>query len=187
MDGLFFNLKMKKQPLLILSDLWGLDQWYDLYTERLSHFFNVQLIDCCELGGIVKIPLEEKSLHHQFINGGINQAVNRLNEIIESPTHLLGLSVGGSIAWNCALNNPLIESVTCVSSTRLRKEIVKPSCATVLYYGEHDIHQPKKDWYQKLFLSPCITFSNEKHQAYKKPEFINNISNDLISHFGRNN
>ena len=67
---------MKKQ-LLILSDLWGIQKatYLPQYTALLQAKYNIQFIDCCQIGQVDTSNYTQENLHQQFINGGINLAV----------------------------------------------------------------------------------------------------------------
>ena len=72
----------KKPRLLLLSDLWGKEQseWIILYTEILEQHFELKYYDCCELGNVDKTIYSEENLHQQFVNGGIEIAVEKLSQ-----------------------------------------------------------------------------------------------------------
>lgn len=116
-----------------------------------------------------KEVVKQDALHKQFVNGGIEQGVLNLTERITTETTILAFSVGGTIAWQCALNSPYVKKLVCVSSTRLRKEEEKPACETVLIFGEQDEFAPKKAWFEKMEVTPKV-IPMMPHDMYKEME-----------------
>ena len=95
-----------KERLILLSDLWGEEkcEWMTYYTSVLEQHFVLQYYDCCELGDIDKSDYSEKNLHHQFINGGMEKAVENLLQKEKESVIVLGFSIGGTIAWKAAIS-----------------------------------------------------------------------------------
>ena len=87
--------------LLILSDLWGNAdaQWLSHYKELLSPFFDIVYYDSAELASIDTDMLTEEYLHQQYINGGIDRAVESLINREKEEVSVLGFSIGGTIVW----------------------------------------------------------------------------------------
>lgn len=161
-----------KRRLLMLSDLWGKEKsgWLRHYAEALSNSFEIQYYDCCELGTVDKSDYREEALHQQFVNGGIEKAVNRLTALEKGPVHVLAFSIGGTIAWQFALKTDKVKSLYAVSSTRLRNEITKPEADIKLYYGENDPFKPSKEWFDQLQVAHEI-INGKGHMVYAEPEF----------------
>ncbi|MEM8895574.1 MAG: hypothetical protein AAGC88_13415, partial [Bacteroidota bacterium] len=69
-----------KPQLIIISDLWGFQNanWIKYYQEALNEKYSITLFDSRELAGIDPKLDEEKAIHEQFINGGIQRAVEKL-------------------------------------------------------------------------------------------------------------
>ncbi|MCI9846648.1 hypothetical protein [Flavobacterium pectinovorum] len=89
-----------KLRLLILSDLFGgkNSDWEKLYTEILQSKFDVQYYDVCALADISSESVSELNIHNQFLNGGIEKAVENLLKLEKKETTVLGFSIGGTIA-----------------------------------------------------------------------------------------
>ena len=167
---------MKKPKLLLLSDLWGWDhaEWSLQYQHELKSSFDVLWYDSCMLGGVDKSCVDQEALHHQFIHGGISTAVAKMKVLEKDPVHILAFSVGGAIAWKYALQTQLALSLTCVSSTRLRKETLKPVCPVTLYFGEHDDYIPPQQWFDQWDVNSNILI-NQGHEMYRNPEVVSLI------------
>ena len=159
------------ETLFILSDLWGSprSEWTKEYISRLERKFQIEYLDCTELAGLNLSSYTQDALHKQFVNGGIEQGVLNLMERITTETTILAFSVGGTIAWQCALNSPYVKKLVCVSSTRLRKEEEKPASETVLIFGEQDEFAPKKAWFEKMEVTPKV-IPMMPHDMYKELE-----------------
>ncbi|WP_299190491.1 alpha/beta hydrolase [uncultured Aquimarina sp.] len=161
-----------RERLIIISDLWGREKskWLINYTHILKTKFDLVYYDSCEIGKIDKSDYDQDNLHQQFVNGGIEIAVEKLIEQENSPVNILAFSVGGVIAWKFGLRTDYIKSLICVSSTRLRKETKRPKGKIELYFGENDNYQPKTEWIKNMKLE-FKAFPNKGHQIYLETEF----------------
>ena len=170
-----------REKLIIISDLWGKEksEWLINYTRILEPKFDIVFYDSCELGQIDKSNYTQENLHNQFINGGIEKAVERLLEYEKLKINILAFSIGGTIAWNFGLKRDNINSLLCISSTRLRKEIKKPKGKLKLLFGENDEFKPKADWFKNMNLDHII-LSGKGHQVYRELEFAERLSENLI-------
>jgi pimeloyl-ACP methyl ester carboxylesterase len=170
-----------KKRLVILSDLWGINksQWVDFYREELSMYFDIVYYDCCKLGELSNAVYMEESLHRQFVDGGIERAVQRLAELEKDRVDILAFSIGGAIAWRFGIETSRIDSLYCVSSTRLRYENAKPSGKIELYYGEKDKHKPQQDWFNKMEVF-CEIITDRDHLVYTEPEFAKRLCNHIL-------
>lgn len=172
---------MKK--LILLSDLWGKEKpnWIFQYIAILEKHFDVKYYDCCELGGISKNELFEEYLHNQFVNGGIDTAVNQLLKNEKETYAVLGFSIGGTIAWKACLSGLKSEYLFAVSATRLRYETEKPLAKTVLFYGEKDTFIPDEKWFQQMEIKENI-YLNEGHELYLKKEIAEDVCKRTIEY-----
>jgi pimeloyl-ACP methyl ester carboxylesterase len=170
-----------KPILFILSDLWGKEKsdWISTYTELLEIKFDIQYFDCCELGEIDKNHYTEENLHNQFLNEGIEKAVDNLLKFEKSKIDVLAFSIGGTIAWKAALKGLNIGSLFAVSSTRLRYENEIPTCKLKLYYGETDSNKPSEDWFEKLSIDFEI-IKYKEHSFYKEITFIQLLCSEIL-------
>ena len=171
----------KKPRLLLLSDLWGKEKsdWISFYTEILEQHFELKYYDCCELGNIDKSIYSEENLHQQFVNGGIEIAVEKLSQEETATINILGFSIGGLIAWQAGNSGLKIENLIAISSTRLRYETQKPSAMITLYFGKNDKFKPDDNWFDNLDLKENL-FPNENHEFYQKKEIAAIICNQII-------
>ena len=172
-----------KAPLLILTDLWGIDNsiWINHYLRLLEDTFEIQVLDSPRLGGIDPAGFQETEIHQKMVHRGIDNAVNRLASSNTLNPIILAFSVGGVIAWKAALQGFHIDTLFAISATRLRYEQIKPKCQVKLYFGELDKFKPEPDWFEYLKIDNTI-FSNAHHQCYTELNFVKEICGDLKTH-----
>lgn len=170
-----------KKRLIILSDLWGREksEWLINYTQILKTHFDIKYYDCCELGKIDKSDYTERKLHEQFINGGIERAVKTLIEIEKEKINILAFSIGGAIAWKYGVKSNKIDSLICISSTRLRYETIKPKGKITLYFAHNDAYKPQKEWLDSMLLQYDI-LKDKEHSFYREREFAEELSKRII-------
>ncbi|WP_163408899.1 alpha/beta hydrolase family protein [Flavobacterium ajazii] len=170
-----------KPRLLILSDLFGgkNPEWVKLYTEILQSKFDVQYYDVRVLANICLESISESDIHDQFLNGGIEKAVENLLKLEKEEIVILGFSIGGTIAWKAALNGLKVSHLIAVSSTRLRFETQIPDCKINLYFGEKDLNVPNSEWFSDLNISNQF-FENQGHQLYLQKENAFIICNNFL-------
>ncbi|MFK7785199.1 MAG: hypothetical protein AB8B56_08785 [Crocinitomicaceae bacterium] len=172
---------MSKPQLYILSDIFGSSEkeWMKEYVRELSPFFEITSFDSRELAGIHTLPQSE--VHAEFVNGGIDSAVENLHKIWSVPDAILGFSVGGTIAWKYAQQIPNLR-LYLISATRIRNEEVQPPCSVHLYFGELEEHGPKREWFENHDLIP-IVIKAEGHECYKVNHLIQQIRVNLLEDF----
>lgn len=173
--------KITKPKLIILSDLWGKEKsdWLTFYTSILETQFDVSYYDCCELGGVDKTEYSAKKLHQQFIDGGIEKAVDKLLELEKGNCFVLGFSVGGTIAWKACLSGLKAQYIFAISSTGLRHETLKPTGVIELIYGEKDANNPKSAWFEKLDIKAKF-YKGERHELYRKKCYADEICEMIL-------
>lgn len=170
---------MEKPRLLLLSDLFGGNpEWIQNYIETLEPKFDVRYYDVLKLAEIDSLK-DEKEIHNQFLNGGIEKAVTNLLNSEKGNVAILGFSIGGTIAWRASLRGLKTTELIAVSSTRLRFETKSPNCKTKLYFGDQDLNAPKEQWFLMMKISNQI-FENEDHKLYAKKKNIFLICNDFL-------
>ena len=167
---------------MIISDIHGLrdTSYIQKYVAQLQSSFSITLIDSKELAGIDE-HLGKDETHQKFINGGINRAVERITEQINSVDIVLAFSIGGIIAWRACLKSNFCPELICVSSTRLRKETDKPKCDIQLYYGSEDDFRPNEDWADRMDLVMNI-INKGHHEIYKEDYVIEKICKAILKH-----
>lgn len=133
-----------KPRLLILSDLFGGENpdWIKQYTDLLQSKFEIQYYNVLKLANITVSNFTEMDVHNQFLNGGIDKAVDNLLELEKDKIAVLGFSIGGTISWRAVLKGLKSSHLIAVSSTRLRYETHLPDCKVKLYFGENDKNKP---------------------------------------------
>lgn len=162
---------MVKPKLLILSDLFGGQhpEWINYYTNTLRSKFEIQYYDVLELANIDASNLTEADIHKQFLNGGIDKAVETLLKLETDKVIVLGFSIGGTIAWKASLKGLKTTRLFAVSSTRLRYETEAPNCEIKLYFGKNDPNKPIDKWFIDLKITNTI-LRRQNHNFYKKAE-----------------
>lgn len=170
-----------KPRLLILSDLYGGDnpEWIKRYIDLLKFKFEIQYYDTLKLASIDSVNLSENDIHAQFLNGGIDKAIEALLNLEKGKVSVLGFSIGGTIAWKAALKGLDVVSLFAVSSTRLRYETESPNCHLKLYFGEKDPNKPNSQWYLDLNLNHEI-LKDHNHQLYLMENNVSLICSDIF-------
>ena len=171
-----------KQKLVILSDLWGKRKmdWWRFYYDALEPYFDISFYDCAELAGIDITVIDEKELHEQFTNGGIDKAVQKLIDLEKERIMILAFSIGGVIAWKYVLKTSSVVTLYCISSTRLRKEKVKPEGEIHLWYGANDMFKPSLAWFDENKIEPVILRS-KGHELYKDMRFAQQLCAQILN------
>jgi len=171
-----------KQKLLILSDLWGRQKatYLPQYLTPLQSTFEIEFLDCCQLGQIDTSNYSQENLHQQFINGGIHLAVKKLLKDYPQEVDILSFSIGGIIAWEANLLGLKVRNFYAVSATRLRYETEKPNSQIRLFYGGLDTYRPKKKWFDDLEIIDYRIFEKEGHDIYQQPHIIQQICTQCL-------
>jgi hypothetical protein len=175
---------MVKPRLLILSDLFGgkSPEWIQFYKRILESKFDIQYYDVLKLGKIDTSNFNEKKIHNQFLNTGIDKAVENLLHFEKQEVTVLAFSIGGTIAWKASLKGLNISQLIAVSSTRLRFETEIPNCKIKLYFGEKDLNLPDLQWFFDLKISNQF-FENQDHQLYLEEKNALVICSDILKGF----
>lgn len=165
-----------KKEIVIVSDLWGAEQseWVDQFESALSETHTIKFYDSCELGEINIDRYEEKDIHRQFVEFGIEQAANKLFSLEKETKMFIGCSVGGVIAWKAGMLGMPIEQLIAISSTRLRKETYRPDFPITLYYGQADQFKPGPLWIENMGKDQ-VHILNGGHEIYKETEVVSMI------------
>lgn len=173
---------MKKQ-LLILSDLWGAQKatYLPHYTSLLQSKYEVEFLDCCEIGQIKTLSYVQENLHQQFISRGIDLAVAYLLKNYQKEVDILAFSIGGTIAWKASLAGLKVQNLWAISATRLRYETEKPSSQISLIYGALDAYRPDDNWFKNLDIQNCTIFEKEGHDLYQKNKRITSLCKIILA------
>ncbi len=170
--------------LLILSDLWGVEQsdWVSYYTSSLLTQFDIHYYDCRALAAIDLSIKEEAEIHQQFVQGGKDRAVQQLLQLESEEVAVLAFSVGGTIAWKAIQQGLKVSLLYAVSATRLRYETENIACSSKLFYGEKDAFRPNIAWLEKMQIPHCI-FAVATHTCYTNKQIAEQITADFIENF----
>lgn len=170
---------MIKPRLLLLSDLFGGNpEWIEYYIQVLESKFDIQYYDVLKLAEI-NLLADEKEIHNQFLNGGIEKAVSNLLDFEKEKVAVLGFSIGGTIAWKASLSGLKTTQLVAVSSTRLRFETKVPDCRIKLYYGDKDLNMPNIQWFLDLKIL-CQIVENQNHLLYQEKENVFLICSNFL-------
>lgn len=170
-----------KKRLVILSDLWGLEEaeWMDYYLKILNPYFKIEFFDSRKLVDLDLSDNSEGRLHAGFVNGGIDRGVYKLGMQEKQTIIVLAFSVGGVIAWKAGLQGLKISTLYAISSTRLRYEEKKPNCKCTLYFGGNDQYKPSVEWFRNLELD-CNVIADQEHEMYQDEVFAKNLCQKII-------
>lgn len=168
------------KEIVVVSDMWGevKSQWFSLFLELVPANISLRYFDSSKLGNVNLEQNDEEQIHNQFVEFGIENAVNTLLANNLESKIFIGCSVGGVIAWRAALRGLNVDKLITISSTRLRYETHKPDCEVINYFGQSDVYRPKADW---LTTTGRVT-SNliaGGHEIYKNRNSLIKIFDDL--------
>ncbi|MHC0443921.1 alpha/beta hydrolase [Flavobacterium sp. 3-218] len=170
---------MSKPRLLLLSDLFGGNpEWIQYYIKILESKYDIRYYNVLKLAQIDSSNNEEE-IHNQFVNGGIEKAVNSLLSFEKEEVIVLGFSIGGTIGWKASLKGLKTKQLVAVSSTRLRFETEVPNCEIRLYFGDRDLNVPNKIWFWDLKISNQI-IENQDHLLYQEKENAFQICSNFL-------
>lgn len=171
-----------KKEIIIVTDIWGMRNadWIDQYALTLQRNYKVSILDSHKLGLIDASNLSEKVIHEQFVNGGIDKAVEQLIDQRPAVFAVIGFSIGGLIAWKACLQGLKVETLIALSSTRLRYEKEKPNCNLFLIYGQEDKFKPDENWFEVLNINHDIIM-DQGHEVYKNSEIVPYLLQKAIS------
>jgi len=170
-----------KKEIIIISDLWGAGNatWLNNFQHQLLSHYKIKFYDACKLGQIDTSQYEEAYLHQQFLDFGIDNAIDNLIRLEKEAKIFIGCSIGGVIAWKAALAGLPIEHLTAFSSTRLRKESDAPDCKFKLLYGKNDPNKPDLIWLEAFAKSKYQLIEGD-HNIYQDKETVKQVLQELI-------
>lgn len=164
---------MQQETWLLISDLWGAPKanYLSLFREWAGDA-KLTFCDACALAGLDLGDYREEALHRQFVEGGIERAVAQLlKESGTIPVNVLGLSVGGTIAWKAFEAGLPVKQLVTISATRLRYETVPPSHPTRCIFGENDPYRPTNEWFAQMGLE-LVLVPKQGHEVYRSPDCL---------------
>ena len=172
----------RKPRLVLISDLWGSkdSEWINNYTSILNHHFDVFFYSSTELAEINIFNMAQDKIHQEFIEAGIEKAVENLLKFETQKIHILAFSVGGTIAWKAALRGLQVQNLFAVSATRLRYETKKPSTKVELFFGDDDSFLPDSKWFEDMRIKKHF-ITNHDHEMYREKEIAYDICSSIIN------
>ena len=173
---------MMPHKFLVLSDLHGTNEayWMLLFNHVLGKKHEVKILDSCTLADISTEDTSPDERHFEFVNGGIDKAVNQLLGMGPGPWRVIAASVGGTIAWKAALNGMDISHLYAISATRLRLEYDAPNAKIKLYYGADDKHRPAAAWGKQMGL-PMEVALGQEHGLYEDISFCRRLCDEILA------
>ena len=174
------NMDNKHKSLLLLSDIDGWEdcEWLDLYKENLKAFKSVDYKDVLNLAGISS-NLDKSKRHELLVNGGIESCIQSLSSSDKRYSHVMGFSIGATIAWYYTdLSKLDFDSIVCVSGTRLRFCEEKHSKNVSMIFGSQDSFKPTSQWFFKMGIHVLI-LPDHNHEFYKEQSSVDIIMKAL--------
>lgn len=170
-----------KKELIIVSDLWGRNRsdWLVHFEQLLGERYDLKFYDACQLGEVDLTDYNQENLHRQFVDFGIEKAVNKLLNLEPKPKLYIGISVGGVILWRAGLLGLPIQKLVTISATRLRHETEKPNVPIQLFFGLLDEYQPDKNWFNALQVDGHFIPKGD-HDIYQNSLTVAQIFNQSI-------
>ena len=125
------------EPIIITNErvLELVQQNTVLYDKTGEQHYDIVFYDCQELANINLTIENHENLHAEFVNDGIDTAVNHLLKKEKIPSHYLAFSMGGTIAYKAGILGLPIKSLYAISSTRVRFQKEIPSFSTKFLFG----------------------------------------------------
>ena len=124
--------------------------------------------------------MPQDKIHQEFIEAGIEKAVENLLKFETQKIHILAFSVGGTIAWKAALLGLKVQNLFAVSATRLRYETIKPSTKVELFFGDDDSFLPDSKWFEEMQIKKHF-ITNYDHEMYREKEIAYDICSSIIN------
>ena len=166
--------------IIIISDLWGSgrSRWVEHFRRILESNYSIQFYDACLLGSVDTRYYDERLIHQQFVEFGIDQAADKLIAQNEINAVYIGCSVGGVIAWRAGLKGLPMKKLITISSTRLRRESQKPKCEVINFFGKEDEYKPEDIWLNSLGFGQSFSIDggHDIYADYEAVKFIINKS-----------
>lgn len=169
-----------KKEIIIISDIWGAGNstWLNNFQHELLGKYKIKFYDACRLGQIDINNYEEENLHQQFLDFGIENAVNNLIRIEKEPKIYITSSIGGVFVWQAALRGLPVDQLIAISPTRLRKETESPNIDFQLFFGKEDMNKPDLIWLE-AFAKGKYSLVDGDHHIYGDKETVISILQSL--------
>lgn len=157
--------------LKIVSDINGVNEALQNFACGLAEKgFDVEILNSLSIGKITAEKKEDR--HKQFLDFGVENAVDYLTIQEDTNTHYIGFSIGGNIIWEAISRGMKAESLYCVSSTRLRYQESPLNVSTRLLYGNLDKYRPDDEKLDLISKGNFELFDNIGHEFYNKAEYV---------------
>lgn len=143
--------------IILLHEIYGINQHMQYYAKLLfKQNFDVYIPNLLTIEGPFPYEAEEQAYHHFIKNIGFENASKQVTALIDNcskkykEVHIIGFSVGATVAWLCS-NHENVHRVVGLYGSRIRQYLdIIPKTDTVLIYGEHEQSFDPKDLKHKL-------------------------------------
>lgn len=143
--------------MILLHEIYGINQHMQYYAKLLfKQNFDVYIPKLINIEEPFPYEEEERAYHHFIENKGFENAYNQVTALIDDlskkykEVHIIGFSVGATVAWLCS-NHENVHRIVGLYGSRIRQYLdIIPMSDTVLIYGEHEQSFEPKDLKHKL-------------------------------------
>lgn len=150
--------------IILVSDIHGLPQSADWLGEGVD----TEIVTLSVAAGAE--PLSGEALHHHlFTSGGMETAVEHLLALGGADVVGLGFSAGGTALWRAVARGMPLQTLVCVSSTRLRLETSRLPIPVHTFWGGADANVPDEIWRGTVPTSSRV-YQDRDHGFYQQTD-----------------
>lgn len=133
------------QCAILLHEIYGVNAHMKYYAHALyEKGFDVYVPDLLQRAAAFSYEEEELAYQNFITTIGFETAKNEVNALINNLSkeythiHIIGFSIGATIAWLCS-NNPYVHKVVGFYGSRIRQYTdVVPHAETILIFGDQE-------------------------------------------------
>lgn len=150
--------------IILVSDIHGLPQSADWLGEGVD----TEIVKLSAAAGAE--PLSGEALHHHLLTaGGMETAVEHLLALGGADVVGLGFSAGGTALWRAVARGMPLQTLVCVSSTRLRLETSRLPIPVHTFWGGADPNAPDEIWRGTVPTSSRV-YQDRDHGFYQQTD-----------------
>ncbi|WP_274309962.1 dienelactone hydrolase family protein [Solibacillus daqui] len=143
--------------IVLLHEIYGINQHMEYYAKLFyKQKFDVYIPNLINNETSFPYEEEERAYRHFIENVGFEKAYKQVIALIDALSkeyieiHVIGFSVGATVAWLCS-NHENVHRVVGFYGSRIRQYLGSvPKCETILIYGEHEKSFDPKDLKRNL-------------------------------------
>ncbi len=143
--------------IVLLHEIYGINQHMQYYAKLFfKQKYDVYIPNLLNRDRPFLYEEEEKAYHYFMESIGFEHAYQQVRALVDDlskkykEVHVIGFSVGATVAWLCS-NHENVHRVVGFYGSRIRQYInLIPKCDTVLIYGEHEKSFDPKDLKRNL-------------------------------------